>query len=165
MIATLRPAGALFIASAVAACAAPSTADDPARVPPVLGQDAIEAWFAAGYYLRWTCEDPRATAAPSPHGAIRRCTNPIAAAAGVDAIDAALVVELQDGGGAITGRAAQRHTRPELSGEAWYWYLRDATGLVADGWGFEGPPQTDCAACHQRAGQDLPGQDYVFDDH
>ncbi|HEX4423653.1 MAG TPA: hypothetical protein VH165_37340 [Kofleriaceae bacterium] len=161
----------MVAALAIAACAPPSTADDPDVVPPVLGQAAIEAWFDAGHYLRWACE-PAAhdAAAPSPHGRIRLCANPIATGdpLGVAQIDAALVLEIVDPGGAIVGRGAQRHTRTQTGGVAdgsadgsdWYWYMRvpadsatvhDASGLAADGWGFEGPPQTYCSACHQMA--------------
>ena len=61
MTATPRPAGARSIASAlaaaaIAACAPTATADDPARVPPLDGQDAIEAWFAEAHYLAWACD-------------------------------------------------------------------------------------------------------------
>lgn len=183
MTATPRPAGARSIASAITAlaitaCAPASDADDPDVVPPVLGQDAIEAWFDAGHYLRWTCESAAHDApAPSPHGRVRLCANPIAtsdasgAGTGVDRIDAAVVLEILDDAGQIAGRGAQRHTRDGADAEAWYWYMHvppasatvhDAGGLAADGWGFEGPPATYCGDCHRAAGATQPGHDFVF---
>src|SRR5205823_8631901 len=73
MTATPRPAGARSIVSAfvLAACAPTSNADDPRAVPPIDGQDAIEAWFDAGHYLAWPCQT-MAQDAP-PHGRIRVC--------------------------------------------------------------------------------------------
>ncbi len=135
----------------LAACAPTSGADDPAAVPPI---DDIERWFAAGHYLAWPCETmPHDSAA---HGRIRVCANAIAMTT-VDAIDASLVAELVDATGAVTGYAAQRHTAADATGDAWYWYLRDASGVVADGWGFDPTPARDvCAACHQTA------NDFVF---
>lgn len=159
--------------AALAACAAPVTADDPDAVPPILGRDAIEAWFDAGHYQGWRCEPAAHDAtAPSPHGRIRLCANAIAAAdpGGVDARDASLVLEILDGA-AIVGRGAQRHTGDGSDAASWYWYMRvpptsatvhDATGLAADGWGQEGPAATYCAACHIAAGAGQPGRDFVF---
>jgi cytochrome c553 len=158
----------------LAACAAPRNIDDPAIVPPVLGRDAIEAWFDADHYQQWTCEPAAHDArAPSPHGRVRLCANPIAAGdpRGVDALDASLVLEIRDAGDAIVGRGAQRHTGDGQDAASWYWYMRvpptsatvhDASGLAADGWGQEGPAATYCSACHGAAGRDSPGRDFVF---
>src|SRR5574337_639209 len=123
MTATRRIAGARFIGSVLvlAACAPTPNADDPRAVPPLDGDDAIAAWFDAGYYLAWPCEE-MAHDAP-PHGRIRVCANAIAMQHGVEAVDASIVAELPD------GRAAQRHTGADATGDAWYWYLRDASGL------------------------------------
>ncbi len=168
------PACALAAALAITACAPPSQADDPAVVPPVLGHDAIEAWFDAGHYQQWTCEPAAHDAlAPSPHGRVRLCANPIAAGdpRGVDALDASLVLEIRDAGDALVGRGAQRHTGDGQDAASWYWYMRvpptsatahDASGLAADGWGQEGPAATYCSACHDTAGRDQPGRDFVF---
>src|SRR5262245_48610710 len=140
MTATPRPAGARCIASvlALAACAPATTADDPDRVPPLDGRDAIEAWLASGHYLGWDCAaGPHDPVAPCPHGRVRACANGIA----VDQIDAAVVIEIADGAGAITGFGAHRRTRAEDTGDAWYWYMRvplysatlhDVDGLAAD---------------------------------
>lgn len=156
---------ALALTALVAACAAPPDTEDRAIVPPLRGQASIEAWLDAGYYQAWTCEPAAHDAvAPSPHGRVRVCGNPIVTAAGPAQVDAALVLELVDGG-AVVGRGAQRHTRSGRDGATWYWYLQvpatsetvhDATGLAADGWGFEGPAQTYCSACHATAA------DFVF---
>jgi hypothetical protein len=158
------------VLAAIAGCAAKSDADDPALVPPLLGEDSIEAWFAEGHYQAWTCEAmPHAAIAPSPHGVVRQCINPIAelSTGDVQAIDASLVLEIVDAGGAVVGHGAMRHTRGGMDPEDWYWYMHvpadnatthDATGLAADGWGFEGPPMTYCGACHQAA----PGGGLVF---
>lgn len=135
----------------LAACAPKPNADDPRAVPPLDGDDAIAAWFEAGHYLAWPCE-PMAHDAP-PHGRMRVCANAIAMQ-DVTAVDASVVAELVDDTG-IVGRAAQRHTGGEATGDAWYWYLRDASGLAADGWGFEGPARDACAACHQTAATDF----------
>jgi hypothetical protein len=165
---------ALAIAIALAACAPPVQVDDPAAVPPILGRDAIEAWFDAGHYRRWTCEPVAHDAvAPSPHGRVRLCANAIAASdpRGVDALDASVVLEIMGDGDAIAGRGAQRHTGDGQDAASWYWYLRvpptsatahDASGLAADGWGDEGPAATYCSACHAAAGTDQPGHDFVF---
>jgi hypothetical protein len=167
-----RPAalGALA-ALGLAACAAPLQVDDPATVPPILGRDAIEAWFDAGHYQRWTCDATAHDAiAPSPHGRVRLCANAIAAR-GVDARDASVVLEIHGAGDAIVGRGAQRHTGDARDAASWYWYLRvpptsatehDASGLAADGWGQEGTAATYCAACHAAAGAGQPGHDFVF---
>lgn len=166
-------AACALAALALAACAPPRDVDDPAVVPPVLGSGAIEAWFDAGHYQRWTCEPAAHDAlAPSPHGRVRLCANPIAAGdpRGVDALDASLVLEIRDGD-AIVGRGAQRHTGDGQDAASWYWYLRvpeasatahDASGLAADGWGQEGPAATYCSACHGTAGRGQPGRDFVF---
>jgi hypothetical protein len=144
----------------VAACAAPAEVDDPALVPPLDGQAAVEAWLDAGHYQAWRCQPAAHDAiAPSPHGRVRVCANAIAAA-GVARVDASLALEIVDAAGAVVGRGVQRHTRPGDDGATWYWYLRvpptsatahDDTGLAADGWGFEGPPRDYCAACHAQA--------------
>jgi hypothetical protein len=140
-----------------------------------MGQDAIEAWFDAGHYLGWTCEPAAHDAqAPSPHGRVRQCANPITASdpLGMDLRDAALVLELTDETGAIVGRGAQRHTGDGADGASWYWYMRvpatsetvhDAGGLAADGWGFDGPAATYCSGCHATAGATQPGHDFVFE--
>jgi len=63
------------------------------------------------------------------------------------------------------------------AGASWYWYEQvpsdspaphDANGIVADGLGTGGPPQTICVSCHGLAGTtaaDTPtpgGRDFVF---
>lgn len=183
MTATPPPAGARSIASALAAalacavacaaCVPPSDADDPAVVPPLAGQEAIEAWLAEGHYLAWTCQPaPHDAIAPSPHGRVRTCANAIARAQGPAQVDASIVLEIAGAAGEVAGFGVQRRTRDGEDADSWYWYMRvppgnatqhDATGLAADGWGFgDTPAATYCAPCHRTAGDGRPGATFVF---
>ena len=158
----------------VAACVPPSGEDDPAQVPPVHGAESIEAWLATGAYLAWACEPARHPAFdPSPHGIVRVCTNALAAdeTPAEHHVDASLVIEIYDDAGNLVGHGAQRHTISGHDGSSWYWFMRvpptsatkhDATGLAADGWGFDGPALTLCSECHRQAGVGHSGRDFVW---
>jgi len=178
MTVTPPPAGARSIASAfaaalaLAACAPASDTDDPHLVPPVTGGGSIEAWFAAGYYLAWTCEPAlRDPIGSSPHGDVRTCANALAESS-TDKLDASLVLEIADDTGAIGGFGSMRRTAAGSDGDVWYWYMRvpldnatahDAVGVAADGWGFGADPAADyCTPCHRTAGDGQAGSDMVF---
>jgi hypothetical protein len=179
MTAIQKPTGARSIASAFAlvlsACAVPvPDRDDPEVVPPI-GGDAIEAWFQAGHYFGWYCEPKAHTAiAPAPHGSVRVCANPIAEQnpAEQHRMDTAIVLEIYDTSGVVVGRGVQRRTSDRPEPDAWYWYMRvwqpSATkdgkiGVLADGWGYEGPAKSECTTCHHLAGgSSYPGRDFVF---
>lgn len=178
-IAPIAVGVALAVASSVAlaagGCAVDHEGDDPVVVPPVEGAESIEAWFATGAWKGWQCESSSHPAFdPSPHGHVRVCANPIAHAAAGTAgeypPDASMLL-LVDRGGVVSGFGAQRHTSAGSGADSWYWYLRvpegsatvhDATGLAADGWGFEGPAKDYCGACHGLAGHDHPGHDFLW---
>lgn len=179
MTAIRQLAGAplLCIAVSLAGCkAAEQDGDpDPDLVPPVTGQADIEQWFTEGHYQAWTCEAQSHPAdAPSPHGRVRLCSNPIVHpdTPGEHPVDSALVIEIHDLTGAIVGRGAQVHTSSGTEGLDWYWYMHvpddsmtphDATGLAADGWGFDGPAADVCSACHAMAGSaGHEGHDFVW---
>lgn len=166
MSATPHRPGASCVVSllAVVACSPAEPADDPALVPPVFGEAAIEPWLAAGYYLAWPCEPAaRPSVPPAPAGLVRRCTNPIAAAASAQAswpVDSSWVFELYAGSDAATatvrGHFVMRRSQPDPGSASWYWYGSSSDeGLEADGWGLAGPPLTDCSACHAVAPHDF----------
>ncbi len=152
---------------ALVACAPAEPSDDPAIVPPVFGQAVMDPWLASGFYLKWSCDAaPRQSLGISPHGVIRTCTNPIAEAALTAAewpVDSAWVTELYDGSGTLHGHSVQRRSEPEDGSSSWYWYQISDDVLEANGWGLDGPPLTDCSACHVLAGTGSnAGHGFVF---
>ncbi len=134
------------------------------QTPPTGDAAAIRAWLDAKAYTRWTCEASPHPARPgSAHSANRICANTLAAAhgAGEFPAGAAMVKELYDSGGKVTGYATSLKTRPG-AGEAWYWYEVLGTSVVANGLGDTGSPKTLCAACHAGAGAGTTGHDFVY---
>ena len=112
-----------------------------AQTPPQ-GTVAVEAWLAAGDYKMWACEgSAHPQRSPSPHGNNRICSNALtsAATAGEYPIGAASVKELTDATGKVTGYAVSSHINKGTDGTNWYWYERNADGVVADGYGDAGP--------------------------
>jgi hypothetical protein len=158
---------ALVAVGVLGACKPAEPTDDPALVPPVFGEPVIEPWLDAGHYKSWDCDAaPRDSAGLSPHGVVRTCTNPVAAAAAAGAdwpVDSAFVMELYEPTGELRGRSVQRRSEPGGAGDSWYWYLNAGGALAADGWGFEGPARDDCSSCHVLAGTaGNPGHGFVF---
>src|SRR5262249_14301395 len=129
---------------------------DTSQMPPA-GHDALEGWLAGGEYKRWHCE-PAAHEArpPSPHGMNRICSNDLLSQAGAGEypVGAASVKELYGGDGHLSGYAVARHTKAGAGGDAWYWYERMGSTVVADGAGDAGPSKMICVACHGAAGSD-----------
>ena len=147
----------------------------PDVAPPVTGQADIEQWFSEGHYQSWVCEPAsHAADSPSPHGRVRLCANPIIHpdSPGEHPLNSAMVIEIRDNSGALVGHGAQVHTSPGTRGLNWYWYMQvpldnmtphDATGLAADGWGYDGPAADVCTACHIMAGTTgHEGHDFVW---
>lgn len=138
-------------------------ADDPTQTPPTAD---VEAWLAKSYYSSWRCQ-PASHAAfkPSPHGPARVCSNAKVSghAAGEYAVGAASVVELFDDAGAnVIGHAVDVHTASGNAASSWYFYAKDATGVIADGKGDVADVVTKCEACHSQAGIGYVGHDFVF---
>jgi hypothetical protein len=146
-------------------------------VPPTDGYEAIEAWLADAHYEAWRCEDaPRKSRAPSAPAMVRVCSNALLSEAGAGEypVDASTVKEFYDPTGTdIIGYSVMRHTRPGTSGDTWYWYERvplgspephDARGVVADGWGAEGPARDRCIPCHSLSNDEdeHTGHDFIF---
>ena len=168
----MRSGASLVLAvCAAAACAPADRDDDPTVVPPVFGADVLQPWLAAGFYKAdpWMCQTaPHPTSGLSPHGTSRTCRNPIASAAGSAAdwpVDSAWVTELYAGSGAQRGFTVMRRSEPDAGSASWYWFQEvDGAAPNADGWGFEGPPLTECSACHVMAGMGSnPGHGFVFE--
>ena len=155
-----------------------------AQTPP-MGRVALEAWLATGVYRSWHCEPTTHMARPpSPHGFNRICSNDAVAGAaiGMEAwpAGAAAVKEFYDTPTDTTpvGYAVYLKTAADsAAGANWYWYERvplsspvphASNGVVADGTGGTGTPNTICVACHTAAGSDAahtpsPGShDFVY---
>lgn len=177
MIARATIVSVVVVAALVGGCLPAADEVDGSQLPPTEGHDAIEAWLAEGHYRRWSCDPlPRPARLPSIDGTIRVCANDmmIATTSGEFPVDAAAVKEIHDpAGAAIIGYSVERHTRPGAGGETWYWYERgpldgpephDERGVVADGWGFDGPAVDQCVACHSLAGSPVApfGRHLVF---
>ncbi len=146
-----------------AGCAAPTAGD--AQTAPTGTQATIDAWLAKGDYKSWTCETGvRDGKSPSPHGKQRVCSNTKLSGAGAGEFPtgASNVKELYDAAGtAIIGYAIEQKMKAG-GGDAWYWYERNASGLVANGYGASGPPKDICVGCHSLAGPNHFGHDFVF---
>ena len=148
---------------AAAGCAAPTPGT--AQAAPTGTQADIDTWLAGGDYKSWTCESAvRDGKSPSPHGKQRVCSNTLSSTAGPGEypIGATNVKELYDTAGAnIIGYAIEQKME-KGTGAAWYWYERNASGLVANGYGSAGAPKTICVGCHSSAGPSTFGHDFVF---
>lgn len=136
----------------------------------------VEAMIAAGDYLDWVCEAaPRAMRGPSPHGAVRVCSNRV------------LSTYVQETDDWLRGSAAMKElyasatdTDPigysyyvkvddeSAQGTGWYWYERRASGVTADGRGEGADGSAGCIACHAVAGSDaahtagVGSRDFVY---
>ena len=144
----------------------PSTLGD--TQTPATGDDAtISAWLAKGEYKAWTCEPAVHDArSPSPHGKNRICSNTLSSkhAAGEFPVGAANVKEIYDEAGQkVVGFAIARKVAAG-AGDAWYWYEKTGTSVVANGLGVEGAPMAVCVGCHKGAGSDAKhsGHDLVY---
>lgn len=148
-------------------------------LPPITGRVDIEAWLAAGHYLKWKCQDGvQDPITISPHGKQRICSNALVTGHATEdeyPVDASSVKELYDDAGAnIVGYAVSRHVKSGTDGTSWYWYERvpaghpaepDANGVVADGLGDAGRAKDLCVSCHSATGIDEnhPGHDFVYE--
>lgn len=148
---------------------ASSTSGGP-QTPPQ-GMANVEAWIAQGDYKSWACEPAVHMArSPSVHGFNRICSNDVissnatgtnpwpSGAAAVKELYASLTDTTPNGYAVYLKTAAD-----SANGAAWYYYERvplsstaphDANGVVADGLGSGGAPQTICVSCHALAGSD-----------
>ncbi len=138
------------------ATATPGNAD----TPPTGSDTDISAWIAKGDYMKgnWKCEAaPHAGRSPSPHGENRICSNALVSAhgAGEFPIGSAQVKEIYEAG-KISGYATQVKLKAG-GAEAWYWYEKLGTSVVANGIAVAG-----CSGCHSRAGNGATGHDFVF---
>ncbi len=143
---------------------------------PAIGQAALDAWLAQGFYKTWNCEGAvHAGRSPTPHGFNRICTNdklsnalPGAAAwpAG-----AAAVKELyaSAAGGTPVGYAVYlKRADDSAAGASWYWYEKMNGTVVVDGAGSGGDAKSVCVGCHMAAGEDAAhtptpgGRDLVY---
>jgi len=145
---------------------------------PITGRVDIEAWLAAGHYLKWTCQDGvQDKILISIHGKQRICSNALVTGHATKdeyPVDASSVKELYDEAGVnIVGYAVSRHVKAGTDGASWYWYKRvpaddpqmpDENGVVADGLGDEGVAMSLCVSCHSAAGNDAdhPGHDFIY---
>lgn len=162
----MRPRLVLALVLVLPACSsssAPAAASDPTQTPPTTG---VDAWLAKGYYQSWRCQPaPHAAFKPSPHGTARVCSNAKVSGhgAGEYPVGAASVVEVfDDAGMVVIGHAVDVHTAAGSSAPSWYFYARDASGVVADGAGDAPDVGTKCEACHSQAGIGYVGHDFVF---
>jgi hypothetical protein len=160
---------AALLALALPSCAdvgsgaVPGTGPGDEQTPPT-GAHAVDAWLAEGHYLGWRCEpEAHPPRAGSGHRANRICSNDLLAEHGTGEypIGAASVKELYDDDD-VTGYAVTLHFAPG-GGDAWYWFERTSDGLIADGAGTSGAPNSTCASCHADAGMNgRGGHDFVY---
>jgi len=148
----------LIVTLALAGCGGGTAGVGPGdpQTPPT-GRAAIEQWLSQALYKSWKCEP--AVHGPlfsySAHGRTRICSNdPLTAAGpGEFPVGSASVKELYDATEVMPiGYAVSRHTSAGGSGNSWYWYEQ----------GIEGQGASVCVSCHQTAGQDRAGHDFVF---
>jgi hypothetical protein len=156
----------------------PTSGGEEDSLPPITGRVDIEAWLAAGHYLKWTCQDGvQDKILISIHGKQRICSNALVTGHPTKdeyPVDASSVKELYDEAGVnIVGYAVSRHVKAGTDGASWYWYKRvpaddpqmpDENGVVADGLGDEGVAKSLCVSCHSAAGNDAdhPGHDFIY---
>jgi hypothetical protein len=157
-----------ILSMATAACGGAGSTSDNANSPggdlgdfqtPPRGGRLIETWIAQGFYRSWKCEpSSHPSRALGAHGQTRVCSNDLLSAAGPGEfpVGSASVKEIYSGAD-VAGYAVSRHTSTGTSGSTWYWYERVGTGGATDAQGG-----AVCVGCHQRAGNQLPGHDYVF---
>lgn len=132
--------------------------------PPTSSAEAIDAWLAAGHYRQWTCEAIRPSRPPGGTAPMRLCSNAAMSGhgAGEYPIGATNVREIYDASGARMVTRAVTTKVATGSGNAWYWFERRESGLVASGLGDSGPATRACVRCHERAQPSLFGHDLVF---
>ena len=123
------------------------------------GRANIEPWLSQGFYKSRKCEP--AAHPPRPfgvHGDDRVCSNDLASAAGPGEypVGSASVKELYSGANLI-GYSVSRLTSAGTSGNTWYWYERVGSGGATDAQGA-----AVCVGCHQLAGNQRQGHDYVY---
>ena len=150
--------------AAEAGCPAASTPGS-AQEAPTGTQASIDAWIAKGEYKAWKCETAvRDGMSPSPHGKQKVCSNDKASAAGAGEfpVGASNVKELYDAAGTTIIGYAIEQKMSAGGGGSWYWFERNADGLVANGYGTAGPPKDICVGCHSLAGPNHFGHDFVF---
>ena len=130
----------------------------PASTPqrPPRGQEALEAWLAAGYYRSWHCEAgisaPRLT---GNHGRHRICSNDLlwGSASGPYPVGAASVKELFGPSDEPNGFAVGLKTEDGEGPQTWYWYERRGTVATVRPLA-QGNGVPDCAVCHGMAARD-----------
>lgn len=128
----------------------PNTADD------------VEALIAAGDYLDWVCEAvPRPMRGPSPHGAVRVCSNRVLSTYVQEPDDwlrgSAAVKELYASADDTVPTGYSYYVKVDdesADGAGWYWYERGPAGVTADGRGGASDGSAGCVACHSVAGSD-----------
>ena len=138
----------------------PDSGEDEATVAtpqrPPRGQEAIEAWLAAGWFRAWHCESdispPRLT---GNHGRHRICSNDLlrGSTSGTYPVGAASVKELFLAGDQPNGFAVGLKAESGAGPQTWYWYER--RGTLATGRPLaQGIAVPDCAVCHGVAPRD-----------
>jgi hypothetical protein len=124
------------------------------QTPPE-GDVPLQAWLAQAFYQSWSCQTAVHDAvAPSPHGRNRICSNDALAQATTSPwpVGAAAVKELYDANDTQVGFAVYRKAADGTDGANWYWYEKtNSDGIVADGRGGSGTPNTICVSCHSHA--------------
>ena len=127
---------------------------------PPRGRALIEPWIAQRFYTSWKCEpEPHAASPFGAHGRNRVCSNDLASGAGPGEfpVGSATLKEVYSGAD-VFGYSVSRHTSAGRSGNTWYWYERiGAGGAITDGQGSSA-----CVGCHQLAGNQRQGHDYVY---
>lgn len=153
----------LWLTLALAGCglmtdspADPSTLDP--QLPPV-GDLDLKGWLQQEYYASWTCGAPGEPAGSSPHGRSRICRNEALANSSGEELPegAAAVQELMSADDLVVGFTVSRKVRSGVGADGWYWYERVRSLVYTDDHGASG-----CASCHQHAGQQAAGGDFVF---
>jgi hypothetical protein len=159
----MRGSSLVLVIMTAAACGgddgSSSTGDD--QTPPT-GRAAVEAWLGDGAYKSWAAEAAvHASRSPSPHGFNRIFSNDVLAAnasgtgawpKGVAAVKELYATATDT---APIGYAVYLKLEADsAAGANWYWYERDASGVVADGTGGSGAARDICVGCHAGAGTD-----------
>jgi hypothetical protein len=135
------------------------------QVPPVLTNDGLEAWLAKRHFDGWTCEPSiRPSRPPGGTAPNRVWQNDLSAnhGDGEYPVGSTSVRELYDNGGAMVGHAVTVKVAAG-GGNAWFWYEKRGTNVVASGRGDANAATEKCVACHERANPTtLFGHDLVF---
>ncbi|MEQ1635990.1 MAG: hypothetical protein ABL903_04810 [Methylococcales bacterium] len=114
------------------------------NIPPTGNAADLEQWLAKASYKNWACEASlHASAAGSPHGTVRICTNSILATAKATPFPAgsASVKELYTEG-KLSGFSVSVKAKDGEGKGNWYWYQKG----MADGIDAEA-----CEGCHTKA--------------